>query len=51
MTEVDLSLNQVCESDEAPRAEKLVIVLENDNKETCQTSHLDGEITMIDVLA
>ena len=28
-----------------------MVILENDNKETCQTNHLAGEITMIDVLA
>ena len=35
--------NQVCENDEAPSTEKLVMVLENDNKETCWTSPLEGE--------
>ena len=39
-------LNQVCENDETPQAEKLVMVLENDNKETCQTPPLGGEQTM-----
>ena len=39
--------NQVCENDKPPQDEKLVMVLENDNKETCQTSNLDGEITNV----
>ena len=38
-----LKLNQICENSEVERSEKLVLVLENDDKEACWTSPLDSE--------